>query len=306
MTLLQDLDVGPGTRDGFLWADFAELRAIAHPDTCFSRGDLDGVSKRSTREEKVDVEDRWRLLSDFVDMRKAAFGEAYPFVLSGDRDTLELEFNDEPLRRVYIGLLIAACMRNIILTRRNDVARVFELVSLDIFANLMPVGSEIHPTWAAGGPGARYRGTLFEKMKHVARDLRCTANFVERDFKASDTGDGGIDIIAWHPMSDSREGIPISFAQCGCARDEWRFKMLDASPAKHHTKLPTMHPWATYYFLPIDLRESDGGWAYQSDIAQAIIVDRLRIVQLSQQYDLYNRFVPTMSFVDDALATQYA
>ena len=86
--------------------------------------------------------------------------------------------------------------------------------------------------------------------------------------------------------------MPISFAQCGCSKDEWRFKQLEASPSKHFTHLPVSHPWATYYFMPLDMRHPDGGWANASDIGQAIIVDRLRLVRLASQYSLHDTLPP--------------
>jgi hypothetical protein len=145
---------------------------------------------------------------------------------------------------------------------------------------------------------------LFEKMKSIAADIRCTANFQDRDFKNTDSGDGGIDLISWHPMTDSRSGMPIAFAQCGCSKEDWKFKQSEASFDRHGTRLPVMHPWATYYFMPLDLRHSDGGWAYESDIGKAIIVDRLRLMRLASQYKLHDQ-LPPMVFVDDVVSSGY-
>lgn len=302
--MFQSLDMPPGRVDGFLWADFAELRAAIHADQCFSRGDLDGVARRAKdRGQGFHSEDRWRLITNFVATRVAEFGDAYPFSVSDDGDTVSLELGASPLKRLYLSLLMASCMRHIVDGRKSEVARTFEETCFQVFSRLMPPGSEIRATWANGGPEAPYRGTLFEKMKAVANDIRCTANFKEGDFKRNDTGDGGIDLIAWHPMSDRREGIPIAFAQCGCSRDDWRFKQLEASPSKHRRNLPAMHLWATYYFLPLDLRQVDGDWAYKSDIGEAIIVDRMRLVRLAAQYELAGH-LPEMPFIDEAIREQ--
>jgi hypothetical protein len=168
----------------------------------------------------------------------------------------------------------------------GTITRFFEEISLELFKILMPNGSEVRATWASGGQDAPYQGTLYEKMKSIAGDIRCTANFQARDFNEQDTGDGGIDIISWHPMADDRPSNPIAFAQCGCSKTDWTFKQLEASPAKHYSRFPVKHPWATYYFMPLDLRAADGGWAKDSDIGQAIIVDRLRLIRLIKQYDL--------------------
>jgi len=299
--MFQALDMPPSQLDGFLWADFAELQAVMHVDQCFSRGELNGVAKRGKDRGKIfNSEERWRLVTDFVGTRIKEFGKTYPFSISNDGNTLILAVDISPLKRLYIGLLVASCMRHVEDKRRSEVARTFEKTCFEVFSKLMPVGSEIRATWANAGTAAAYRGTLFEKMKAIASDIRCTPNFTENDFKKNDTGDGGIDLIAWHPMSDQRQGIPIAFAQCGCSKDDWHFKQLEASPAKHFHNLPVMHPWATYYFLPLDLRRTDGDWAHKSDIGQAIIVDRLRIIRLVMKYKLINR-MPEFPLINEII-----
>jgi len=304
--MLDKLDSPPKGTDSFIWTDFAELRALVHPDRCFSRGDLSSIEKMSRDlGGGFKLEERWREIANFSNMRKKEFEAFYPFSLSDDEDTIYFSFDESPAQRIYLGLLIASCMRNIANIRKAEVARAFEETCFQLFSKLMPFGSEIRATWANGGDEAPYAGTLYEKMVAIAKDLRCTANFQERDFNARDTGDGGIDLIAWHPMADNREGMPIAFAQCGCSRDDWRFKQLEASPAKHYRKLPVMHVWSTYYFLPLDLRHSDGDWAYKDDIGASIIVDRLRLVRLVAQYSLFDN-LPAMPYVNEALAFQYA
>jgi len=246
-------------------------------------------------------------MSDFSGIRQEEFNmERYPFKISDDKDTIYLDLDTQnPAQKFYIGLLIASSMRYIKSKRQGEIARIFEQICFTVFSCLMPLGSEIRATWANGGPEAPYRGTLHQKMVEIAKDIRCTANFKQRDFKDNDRGDGGIDLISWHCMSDSREGMPIAFAQCGCSKDDWRFKQLEASWVKHFRHLPVMHPWATYYFLPLDLRESDGDWAYKSDIGQAIIVDRLRLLRLASQYKLLDQ-LPAMPFIDEVKAFRYS
>lgn len=306
--MLQALEDPPKTADPFFWADFAELRALVHPDRCFSRGDLASLAQRmrdTASDRGFNHETRWRDLVSFAGARGQAFGAAYPFRVSDDDDTLELAVDNNAAQRTYLQLLLASLMRHVPLTRRGELARFFEMTCHAVFSHLMPKGSEIRATWANGGAEAPYTGTLFQKMQQVAQDIRCMANFTERDFKPTDTGDGNIDLIAWHPMADTRPGIPIAFAQCGCSKDDWRFKQLEASYAKHGWRLPVMHPWAAYYFLPIDLRHADGGWAYQGDIGQAIIVDRLRILRLTSQYDLHEK-LPELPLLADVQAMSYA
>ena len=305
--MLERLDVPPAGADSFIWADYIELRALIHPDSCFSRGDLSGIERRNRdlTGYGFKVEERWRELADFVGIRKLEFKESYPFEVSDDEDTVSFSFDGRQSQQTYLALLVASCMRNIADTRKSEIARVFEKICFEVFTKIMPAGSEIRATWANGGLEAPYVGTLYQKMQSIAQDLRCTPNFKERDFKKNDTGDGGIDLVAWHPMADERAGMPIAFAQCGCSRDDWRFKQLEASPSKHKGHLPAMHLWATYYFMPLDLRESDGDWAYKSDIGEAIIVDRLRLLRLIGQYDVYSQ-LPATDYVAEMLSFRYS
>ena len=305
--MLEALETPPDSADPFFWTDFAELRALIHPDRCFSRGDLTSLERRlrDTGGTRFQTENRWRDLINFAGVREHEFNGGYPFHVSEDEDTLELTYDASQTQTTYLKLLLASLMRHIPNGGRAALARNFEQTCFAVFAKLMPEGSEIRATWANGGEEAPYRGTLFEKMRQIADDLRCTANFKERDFKENDSGDGGIDLISWHPMTDQRPGMPIAFAQCGCSKNDWRHKQIEASPAKHHIHLPTMHPWATYYFLPLDMRAPDGGWANESDIGQAIIVDRLRLVRLASQYELHET-LPPLPLLDTVRALSYA
>jgi hypothetical protein len=319
--VLENLDGVPEKADPFLWADFAELRALVHPDRAFSRGDLASIAirgrdignttessdvldfserARSHGKLKFDYESKWQDLVNFVETRRFRLGDIYPFKISADRDTLELQNVTSWPQRTYVTLLLAASLRHVKRVRHHELTRGFEEICLPVFRCLMPAGSEVRATWAGGGANAHYFGTLHQKMQQIAADLRCTANFEEDDFKPNDNGDGGIDLLAWHPMTDKAPGMPIAFAQCGCSREDWKFKHLEASPARHYTHLPVMHPWSTYYFLPLDLRKDHGGWAYKSDIGQAIIVDRSRLLNLMLQFDL-GAHAPNLPLVAEAM-----
>lgn len=288
------------------WADFAEIKALVHPDRCFTSGDLSGVAQRAKDiGRSFEPAARWRDILNYIQVRSTSFAGAYPFEISDDKDTISVAYDDSPKQRLYLALLLASSLRTLEKNRRNGVARAFEEVSFAVFSKLLPPGSEIRPTWASAGKAAPYQGTLFQKLTELAADLRCAANFAQADFSPADTGDGGMDIVGWHPMSDSRSGMPIAMAQCGCSRDDWEHKQLEAHPVKHSQRLPVMHPWANYYFMPLDFRRADGDWAKKSDLAEVIIVDRLRILGLAEQFDVLGQ-MPDLAYVDEARATVIA
>jgi hypothetical protein len=296
-----DLDCPPESKEGMYWADYAELRALVHPDKCFSSGDLAGVAQRAKDIGRGFMADeQWKLVTDLIHMRVADYGDIYPFRVSTDEDTIELAFDESDAQTAYLGLLIASCLRGVNSKERGSITRDFEDTSYIIFEKLMPIGSEIRATWAGAGTGARYTGTLFQKLTALATDLRCLPNFNAADFSPTDTGDGGIDIVSWHPMADALDGMPIAFAQCGCSKDDWDYKQIEAHTAKHRPKLPTRHPWANYYFMPLHFRQSNGDWAKKSDLGEVILVDRLRILKLGHQYGVLSS-LPTMAYVAEAL-----
>lgn len=305
--MLIALESPPAVAEPLFWTDFVELRALIHPDRCYSRGDLLGLAQRlrdTAPAKAFDAQLRWRDIANFAGVRRLEFADCYPFRVSEDEDTLELADEGTSKHTLYLNLLLASLMRHIPHEKRGALARYFEETCREVFRKLMPEGSEIRDTWAHGGAEAAYAGHLYDKMVEIAADLRCSANFCSRDFQRTDSGDGNIDLIAWHPMADERAGIPIAFAQCGCSKEDWRFKHLEVSPAKHQWKLPVMHPWSAYYFMPVDLRHPDGDWAYKADIGAAIIVDRLRLTRLSSQYELFEA-LPALPLLAEVQEFQY-
>lgn len=307
--MLNNLESLP-LNDEFFWADFIEIRAIVHPDKRFNRGELDSVMRNQaetfTREQS---QAKWRLAIDFVIQRQVIFGDSYPFKVSEDLDeiiVLNQDLNElNPNQHMYLSLLLCANIKYVPRDRRAEITRSFEVISLPIFSSLMPKGTHVIPNWAGGGEDARYKGSLFEKYRSIANDIRCTTvGIKERDFKPGDHGDGGLDIIAWHPMGDERDAIPIAFVQCGCSQKEWVAKQLEASYAKLGSKLPVTHPWATYYFLPQDLRWMDGDWAYKADIGNAVFVDRLRLINLARENDIINE-LPLQPYVVETFGMSY-
>lgn len=315
--MITNLDSMP-SNEPYLWADYVEILALTNTDRSFSRGDLystlqaqpeavlaeaeeaedeniddatdenDALIRRRARRSvsRSYVDRKWNFAISFVRQRIDLFGDSYPFILSDDNDTVELRDTSEEqfshLERLYLSLLICANIKYVSLGSRREITRSFELISLPIFESLMPNGSIVKACWASGGQAAPYTGTLFNKFTHIAEDIRCTPNFKARDFSRGNSGDGGLDIIAWHPMGDGRDAIPISFVQCGCSQEEWEAKQLEASPAMLYSKFPVAHRWATYYFLPQDLRWMDGEWAHKSKLGDAIFVDRLRLINLTR------------------------
>lgn len=302
---IERLDMIPDSSDIYVWADYFELRALAHPDKCYTRGEfsilcqqLSGTGQKAPR----DPHETWREVKEFIRNRSIIYVGAYPLKIGGrDEDVFELPrrvFTKQ--ENLYLTLLICSSLSYV--TRAGGhvqkLGRLFEECSLQVFKRIMPSGAEVHAAWAAAGAAARYKGTLPNKLRAIAADIRAVPNFDDDDFDPNDYGDGGIDMVAWHALGDDRVAIPSALAQCGCSREEWRTKHIAASPVMLRNKLNPTHPWATYYFMPIDLRKSDGKWAHKSDFGDAILIDRLRMINLSKEHKLASH-MPLHNYVSE-------
>lgn len=343
--LLNPTITRPTKSDLYYWCDFIELKCLVDIDKRYSKGKLfellDDTAQQFGDETDADSDDHTEddeiLESEFEDdleenlshapvgartsasdekmvriagyftnlkYRQQAFGDAYPFSLSEDGQEIKLDAIVREEQKLYIQLLLSSSLRLIPNTRWKDLTEPFEEFSAQIFSSLMPTGWMVHRFGAKGS--TRYKGELYRKLKTLARDIRSEFLLKPKHFKSGNIGDGGLDLVAWHPMGDKRDSIPIALAQCGCTADEWSKKSLEASPSRLHPHLPAIHPWSTYYFMPHDLTESSGtkqDWQRRNQLSQCIIVDRLRLINLAKDYRIVKNCLTAGQPVMEALAT---
>ena len=240
--------------------------------------------------------------------RATIFGDAYPFELDATSQELRLRAIDTPLRKLYVQLLLSASLRLVPQTRRHELTEPFEKLSAQIFTCLMPAGWEVHQFGAKSA--TRYRGHLYTRLKKLAGDIRGRLEVEKHHYKTTNSGDGGLDIVAWHPLgTDSRVGIPIALAQCGCTAEEWSLKSLEASPSMLGANLNTLHPWATYYFMPQDLVDGRGpqqDWQRRPSLSKSIVIDRLRLIALAIQYGVTTECANASERVEEASQLTFA
>lgn len=340
----------PTGSDLYIWCDYIELLCLVDKDRRLSRGrvlellddtaqmhgertDADVVNPPDVMAD-ADVDDdddddpdafdgvppgvghvgtrnEMRVAGWFANLafRIKLFGDAYPFKLSDDGKELEALPVDTPPRLLYVQMLMSASLRLVPKPRRDELTESFEETSHEIFKQLMPLGWEVHRFGAKGAN--RYQGLLYDKLVALSKDLRGTFMLKRRDYKPNDRGDGGLDLVAWHPMGDDvREGLPIALAQCGCTSDgdAWSMKSLEASPSKLAGKLHVFHPWATYYFMPHDLTEAVGAqidWQQKAKLTSTIVIDRSRLIGLAKLYGSVDRCATAKVTVTEAIALTY-
>jgi hypothetical protein len=313
----------------YRWCDYVEMRCLVHADKRFSRDNL-AEARGESREISLDASDDNDPTEitaedgdeDFIEgfdadgdealsaavfrqlrWRAESFGDAWPFTLVGQYQEIALKTPLNDIHYLYLQLLLSSLLNYCPLTRRTAYTGPFEDLSFEIFKALMPAGAEVHQFGV--GHGSRYTGKLYERLCKLTEDVRGKLLLDQRDFSKNNAGDGGLDLVAWHPLGDDRDQIPVSFAQCGCTASGWPDKMLEASPAKLGKKLITGHDWATYYFMPLDLTLSRDGrmhWMEWRDVNSAIVIDRLRFIRLANADELRQRNTLAISAVNEAKA----
>ena len=244
----------PTGMDLYIWCDYIELRCLVDKDRRLSQGrvqeilddtaqmygeqtDADVVNPPDGAVAAADVDggvddgiphgaghagtrDEMRVAGWFANLafRAKLFGNAYPFKLSPDGQELEALPVDTKLRELYVQMLMSASLRLVPKDRRDELTESFEETSHEIFRQLMPTGWEVHRFGAKGA--SRYEGLLYDKLVALCKDLRGKLGLEKRHFDPNDRGDGGLDLVAWHPMAgDERDGLPVALAQCGCTSD---------------------------------------------------------------------------------------
>lgn len=315
----------------YRWCDYIEMRCLTHIDHRFSRDALAEALKESEEvsgnESNVDpdeiMQDEEELSDAELELeaqrddrdesfsatcfkhlrwRAATFGEDWPFDIDEYAREISVKSGLSTVHYFYLHLLFSSLLKYCPEKRRKSYTGTFEQISLTVFRCLMPRGAEVHAFGAAHSK--RYTGHLFERLTKLSEDIRGHLLLTPQDFPKNDAGDGGLDLVAWHGLEDTRDHIPIALAQCGCTAEGWPNKMLEASPAKLGKKLVTGHDWATYYFMPLDLTDERDGqmhWQEWRDVNSAIVIDRLRLIRLADPVGLDGSNLLARGAIDEAL-----
>ncbi|KCV27870.1 hypothetical protein L489_5680 [Bordetella bronchiseptica 00-P-2730] len=336
--ILAELEQAPRLSYGFLWADYAELICLTSEDGIYSpaflrdsvqeeediRTDaedgngeeasiaaslLEAVTETETGGETdetlnsnrtVDekIERVWDSIRRRLEVRRSSLDDDWPFTFKDN--VLERRFDaDNSVHRLYIALLVASALRFCPLGRRKEVEASLEEIGYHLIKGLLPSGWQVRPFGAHQSLPGAYTGTLYQKYRALADDIHPLHVADEDFFDPRDTGDGGIDVVAWHPFADSRGNIPVLMAQCGCSPQEWEHKQYEASPMQQETKIMPHHPAMAMYIMPHDLRDTNGAWDRKSHVGRVIMIDRSRIVKLASQHD-FAKNLPEWPFVREA------
>lgn len=319
--LLVDIGKVPRHAYSFLWADYVELLCLCSQNGLVSKGNIAAQTQEAAdtqadsddddqggNEQSEELDDRisrrWADIHVRLTARSKQFVD-WPFTL--EKNLVRSRFDVKNTRhRLYLALLIASSLRLCKDTRANEITSAFEEISFHWLQRSLNPLWEVRPFGAHQTlPGAYAAPTLLEKLKSLAIDLQARLQKSDEEYDPRNTGDGGIDLVAWMKMGDQRGNIPVIFGQCACSPTDWEDKQLDVTPAAIEAHVAPQHPGAAYCFVPHDLSANDKLWDRSEHIKRTVLIDRVRLFRLFESVNAFDT-LPTWAFVDDAATTNAA
>lgn len=285
-----DLD-RPRDRDTHTLADFIEILCLITIDrTCsrdYTRDYIVDTTDKDHKPSDNQIEDAFSQLQ----WRLNAFGSAYPFKLDDHFRPLIAEEGLSHEQELYVFLLLCANLAFISRDNFKTLTDAFERMSLAALRRMWPKSARIR---SFGKNETDYAGRKWERLNQLGKNIGGQPCCTEETYRSRDTGDGGIDLVAWLPL-DEHEGwnIPSALGQCACSRNEWSRKQSEISNQRLGRHLRPSHPWMELIFIPHCFRDNRGRWAIDGDIGQTVVLDRLRILSnLEAEEDMVKLNLP--------------
>lgn len=314
--ILVDLHRKPRQAYPFLWADYVELLALCSQDGRYSRGNLEEGSQEGgdlesaedepgpTDSEQQDdaISQRWDDIKPRLNYRAKHFAY-WPFELKGNVLLRRFDQNN-PGHRLYATLLIGASYRLCHDKRGHEVGAALEELTYIIMSNMLGSGWIVKPFGAHQTIANGYAGTLRAKFEALANDVHARLMKDADDYDPHDTGDGGLDVVAWNALGDSRGHMPVIFAQCGCSPTDWEHKQLSVTTAAIEAHIKPQHSAAAWYVSPQDLCSSDCKWDRAAHVANVVLLDRRRLLHLAKQYNVVDA-IPAWAFTAEAASLNH-
>lgn len=277
-----------------------ELEGNARADDSFASGDNDDYpdaigdadaagslpDDELTASEKTDkLELRIDTWFRHLPYRVEAFDSAYPFVLSRNHDRLRVKERLTQRQKLYLLFLLSSHL-NYFAEHSTTFTSGFEAISLEALKKLLPINAEVHLFGKNAYHPGKYKGNIWSKINSLSTDLCGRVLASKEDFSPHNTGDRGLDLVAWVPFNDGNPNMVIMFGGCACSKDEWVQKQLSSSSEAWSNTVHIGTAPANVSFIPICFRRESGAWHNSNDIHQTILIDRVRLIGLLKNYRL--------------------
>ena len=293
---LNSLSKLPNRSIDHLWADYAELLCLVNTDREISKdqivarleegedvGEIVDDADDTTQLSVAEVNDRVSVQVDdwfrYLQFRAGAYGDFYPFYLTHDGNTLIANDSLSVRQKLYIFLLLASNLTYLSPRDRDTLTNCFEAISKEMLKKMLPSDARVHLFHPRH---KEFSGNFWTRLNALASEIKETVTAQPDEFSEYDTGDKGLDLVAWVPVVDELPSLLIVFGQCACTL-AWVEKQHSSSFAAWNGKLTFTAPPSNMAFIPFCFRRPSGDWYSQSDIHHSVLIDRLRIVNILQE-----------------------
>ena len=184
----------------------------------------------------------------------------------------------EDIQKLYIFFLMCSCNTKVV-RDGNILESDFEHISTLVLKAFLPSHAQVYHFGKSSYADDRYTGHLTNKLDQLASDVKCQTAYVEEDFADQDTGDGGLDVVAWVPFpgdNDNFMNIQVYLGQCAIGKD-WVGKQTDVEKMKNNIHFPL--GTVSVMFVPHDLRKENNLFK-GNRICTHIMFDRFRLMGL--------------------------
>lgn len=263
----------PRDSDIHTLADFAELLCLLTQDRICSRETIADQIK-DVGDSKISDSALDDCFSH-LEWRAKSFEGFYPFSI--DKSSKTFSAPEELDHSFHLYTLLLLCANLPFLDDRSTITDAFERIALIALERSWPSNSSILPF---GKNETTYTGKKSERINKLATDIGGFGLCNDDTFRGRDSGDGGIDLVAWMGLDEyEARNIPSALGQCACSRTDWVSKQTEISRDRLNMMIHPTHPWMQLIFIPHCFRNNHGGWAVDGEIAATIIYDRLRIIK---------------------------
>ena len=282
-----------------LFADHMELRAVCHTDKRYSTGEAlnivddedavvnDGGADEAQGDEaqgdevrpypnRIAQSELVRMVRERLERRRDKWQAFWPFDLAvGDKGYCTLSFVAEhPHAPLYLYFLMALYGKY--LHHPNTYRDYFETVCLALMQRIYPDDSG----WTVRQTGAAMGGGAHANLSALATDLSLTPASLRR--RVSSSGDGGIDLAAFHKSpSDDLGCLPFVAMQCACSSDIDELEKKANEGSYHHLNDIFYLDIAHSHILlsPYDWFDIEQPNRFVAKNKGAVVFDRARILQ---------------------------
>lgn len=278
-----------------LFADHMELRAVCHTDKRYSTGEAlnivddedavvnDGGADEAQGDEvlpypnRVTQSELVRMVRERLERRRDKWQAFWPFdLVVGDKGYCTLSFvAGHSYAHLYLYFLMALYGKY--LHHPNAYRDGFETVCLALMQRIYPSNSgwTVRQTGAAAGGGRNHTN-----LSTLAADLVLTPANLRR--RVSDSGDGGIDLAAFHKSPlDDLGCLPFVAMQCACSSDIDELEKKANEGSYHHLNNIFYLDIAHSHILlsPYDWFDIEQPNRFVAKNKGAVVFDRARILQ---------------------------